>query len=283
MKAIARHLDHRCSISIGGRDVAVAGDQQVFKTQVVIGVTLHNQAASLLDCLASISSQDSVPLPFSVLLLDDSSADDWPSALAALDPNIALCVAEAACGSAACARNTLLEIADCVFPSARWVARLDADDRFAAKGSFGSMVATALATGAGFVLGGNRLRYRGELLERTNPATPELLKRDYVLSRLGQMARGEDAGELPSCNLMLRTQVPWRYPEQTSAEDHWLVAKLLLQHPGEGAVLAHPFYADYTLEGSVTQENHHRARYLAARQALWSAAQGWAEKEAART
>jgi hypothetical protein len=116
-------------------------------------------------------------------------------------------------------------------------------------------------------------------LKRTNPASLELLQADVVLSRLARMARGEPEAELPSCNLVMTTHAGWRYPDQTSAEDHWLVAELLLRHPEKGAIFCEPFYADYTLEGAATLQNHRQARHLAARQSLWRAAHAWAGKE----
>jgi len=261
------------------REIMVSGDARAFYAELAVGVTMHNQAASLRDCLASISEQCDVPLPFTVLLLDDNSTDAWQVELETLATSVPVAVAQVRCGSAARARNCLLDVANGAFPVLRWVARLDADDRFASPDSLAAAVRLALASNARFVLGGNRLRRSGVLLGRTNPATPDLLNSSFVISRLAQMARGEPEAELPSCNLLLASGVPWRYPDQTSAEDHWLVAELLLRHPNLGRVLAEPFYADYSLGGAVTSANHRQARHLAARQALWQTAQGWMGKE----
>src|ERR1051325_117482 len=262
-------------IRVNGRQVVVTGDERAFAAEVVVGVTLHNQADPLRDCLASIGAQREEPLPLPVLVLHDDSTDAWRLELEKHAPRFAVAVANTRCGSAARARNCLLDVADTVFPSTRWVARLDADDRFASPESLGAAVRLALVSNACFVLGGNRLRHRGQLLGRANPATLDLLRPDYVMSRLARMAHGEPEAELPSCNLLLATSESWRYPEQTSAEDHWLVAELLLRHPEKGAVLTEPFYADYTLEGAVTSENQRQSRHRSARRSLWQAAQRW--------
>lgn len=269
-------LDHRWTANVSGRAVrlATAGDSAL-QAQVVVMVALHNQAAALPDCLASIAGQQGVPVSVAVLLLDDSSTDDWLAATAGLLSTPRLVVAQTRCGTAATARNCLLDLVDGEFPTAHWAARLDADDRFATAGSLAAAVRLAQQTGARFVLGGNRLRERGSLLTRTNPATPQLFEPPRLLERLASMAGGIREAELPSCNLLLARHAGWRYPTTTSGEDHWLVAELLLRHRTHGALLPAPFYADYTLDGPVTQENTRHQRYLASRAALWTAAQQW--------
>lgn len=269
-------LNDSRSISLHGREIAIRANRNAFEAEVVVGVTLHNHAPELRQCLDSVVAQIAVPLPMVVLLLDDNSTDDWPAEVEGFLPRLNLAVAQVGCGSAASARNCLLDLADLAFPKARWVARLDADDRFASPDSLAAAVQLALSTNARFVLGGNRLLVKGSYLERTNPAMSELLRSDYVLSRLAGMARGEPEAELPSCNLLLATHSGWRYPTLPSAEDHWLVASLLLCHANEGAILTEPFYAYYSLAGAVTSSNHEQARYLPARRLLLLAARAWA-------
>lgn len=263
-------------VRLHGREIVIRGNRDAFEAEVVIGVTLHNHARPLRECLESVIAQRGVPMPMAVLLLDDNSADDWQAALEDSASKLSFAVAQVPCGSAASARNRLLDLADMAFPKARWVARLDADDRFASPDSLAAAVQLALASNARFVLGGNRLRVAGTLLEHANPATAELLRSDYVLSRLAGMARGEPEAELPSCNLLLATHAGWRYPTLPSAEDHWLVASLLLCHAREGAILTGPFFADYLLAGAVSSSNHEQARYLPARRLLLAAAKAWA-------
>jgi glycosyltransferase involved in cell wall biosynthesis len=281
MSKSGNHFNVRRAFRSEGREIVVNGSERAFEAQVLIGVTLHNQALALRECLASVCAQRNVPLPFAVLVLDDDSKDDWQTSLGNSASHIDLAFAQARCGSAAHARNCLLDLVDAMFPKARWVARLDADDRFASPDSLSAAVRLAMSSNARFILGGNRLRYDGELLDRTNPATPDLLRADYVLSRLARMAGGEPEAELPSCNLLLATHAGWRYPWQSSAEDHWLVTELLIRHAREGAILTEPFYADYSLKGTLTLHNHRHTRYLSARRALLRVAESWAGKSAA--
>lgn len=66
---------------IDGRHILVSGGPNIFEAELIVGVTLHNHALALRECLASIATQRGVPLPFAVLLLDDNSRDEWRAAL----------------------------------------------------------------------------------------------------------------------------------------------------------------------------------------------------------
>ncbi|MCA8947485.1 MAG: glycosyltransferase, partial [Planctomycetes bacterium] len=130
-----------------------------------------------------------------------------------------------------------------------------------------------------FVLGGNRLIADGQLLERVNVATPQLLNSKVVLNRLKEMAEGTADNELPSCNLLLRRGLGHRYPDVRSAEDHWLVARLLLQHSSAGAILQDVLYSDYTLTGKVTSDCLSKQLHSAARRSLFAAASTWSQAD----
>ena len=91
------------------------------------------------------------------------------------------------------------------------------------------------------------------------------------------MAAGTAQNEVPSCNLLLSPHAGWRYPESGGAEDHWLVASLLLNHPDRGAVQADGFYADYTLGGAATQARREAGRALSDRRRIAEAAAAWTE------
>ena len=189
-----------------------------------------------------------------VVLLDDGSNDDWRDANAELLSQLDVVYLEANCGTPARSRNAILDYVDDHLPSVRWVARLDADDRFCTPGSLAAAVEIGDRLSSAFVLGGNRLIADGQLLERVNVATPQLLNSKVVLNRLKEMAEGTADNELPSCNLLLRRGLGHRYPDVRSAEDHWLVARLLLQHSSAGAILQDVLYSDYTLTGKVTSD-----------------------------
>lgn len=271
-----RFQDEKAVLVRGAPVRAFATGSGAWRAEVVVGVALHDQARSLPECLASIASQRHAPR-IGVLILDDGSTDDWTGAAAPwLTQPGTVVVARSRCGTAARARNLILDLADALFPAARWVARLDADDRFACDVSLGAACATGDSHRAAYVLGGNRLRVGGELLPRTNPATEHLLDPAFLVTLLQRMADATAENELPSCNLLLARGSGFRYPDVVSAEDHWLVTDLLINHPGDGVILPAPFYCDYTLDGGTTGANRRSAEYLRSRRALHGAARRWA-------
>lgn len=253
---------------------AVANDGAAWDAEVVVSVALHNHAHALMDCLASILAQRGTPST-AILIHDDESTDGWTRVAGPVLHHPSIVLARSRCGSAARARNRLLDLADELFPAARWVARLDADDRFAAADSLAQACRVGERSGALYVLGGNRLRWRGALLPRSNPAAGCLLDSLWVVDLLGRMADGSAENELPSCNLLLAARCGLRYPDVASAEDHWLVADLLINRPGDGAILTAPFYCDYTLGGSASRANRRFDDYLRSRRALYRAARRW--------
>lgn len=228
-------------------------------------------------CLDSIAEQSSGEVSVGVVLLFDgvgvgemATSVEVPDALAART-----WVLTANCGSAARSRNAVLEFVDGYLPSCEWVARLDCDDRFATPESLRAAVACGEQAGATAVVGGNRVLGRDGSLLRENHATGALKDAASVLQLLRDMADGRAVNELPSCNLVLRTRSGLRYPDTVSAEDHWLVADLLINRPTEVAILEAPLFADYAVDGPVTVAAKGSAKYQAARHALTEAASEW--------
>lgn len=244
------------------------------EAEVVVAVTVHGHNRQLDRCLESVADQRvNDELPALVLLVDQVGGPAHVELPGSLRERA--WVLQANCGSAARARNTVLEFVDERVPACRWVARLDWDDRFASPTSLARAVALGDRADAKFVLGGNRVLNRDGVLLRENPVTASLADPTWVLDRLRAMAEGTAPNELPSCNLLLAARSGFRYPDTSSAEDHWLVADLLLNHARAGALLESPLFVDYTLDGEVTKEARGRDRYVAARRALSNAASQW--------
>jgi glycosyltransferase involved in cell wall biosynthesis len=253
---------------------AYAARADAWEAEIVVGVALHNQGDALPACLASIVEQRGTAR-IGIVILDDASTDDWTRAAAPWLGHPGVVVVHSECGTAARARNRILDLTDQLFPRARWAARLDADDRFTDPCSLGAACQLAERHGASYVLGGNRLRRDGALLGLTNPACESLLEPRYVVDLLERMAEGSAENELCSCNLVLSVGGGFRYPDVASAEDHWLVADLLINHPHAGAILPAPFYCDYTLGGCVTRARQRTDEHLRSRRALYEAARRW--------
>ncbi len=247
----------------------------VWDAEVVVGVALHNQSACLARCINSVLSQRLIGRRLAILILDDNSTDNWLSVHSELLSHPSVVVVHGHCGTPARTRNAILDFADEFFLDARWVARLDADDRFSEPNSLECACRVGEKYESKFVLGGNRLVKNGDLLDKTNPASEELLCPQTVMQILRRMADGTADNELPSCNLLLAGQCGHRYPDKKSAEDHWLVADLLVNRGNDGSILEQPYLCDYTLTGFQTVENRMKGHHSRARSALLSAAETW--------
>ena len=121
------------------------------------------------------------------------------------------------------------------------------------------------------MLAGNALAVDGHPLDRMNLADPELVNPTCLGSRLAGMASGDPLAELPSCNLVLRPRLGFRYAPVRSAEDHWLTTRVL-EAVGRGVVIDEDLvYCTYSLSGAITRENRSVRRHRAARVDLFEA------------
>lgn len=246
--------------------------------QVVVVMALRNQAEQLPHAMASVLNQTTGDMPIALLLLDDSSTDGWESHVEEFLADERVAVLHGCCGSPAQARNALLDMAEIHFPQAGWVARLDADDVMADPLSLLTMVQEGERTQATYVLGSNHLTRQGQRLPDTNFADPRWLKdRDHLVSFIEAFCEGRSIHELPSCNLLLRQHSGIRYPLLASAEDHWLVASLLMFRAAEGVVVPQPVYCSYRLDGGTTAVNLETERWRRSRDRLKEAARRWHE------
>lgn len=244
--------------------------------KVVIGICLRNQASKLPKALSSALTQQAVQDGGVIVLLDDSSTDGWETAVASFLADPKVIVLKANCGSAAKARNALLDWVDEHLPAAVWIARLDADDRFASTEAVAALVKAGERAEARFVLGSNHLERGGVAQPHSNIADPGWLSDpEYLLSFIEAFCLGHAEQELPSCNLLLRTHSGIRYPHTQSAEDHWLVARLLLLEPEHGVILPYPVVSVYSLGGELTLANRRSDHWCRQRKRLAQAARMW--------
>lgn len=251
--------------------------EAALQASVVVGISHRNQPEHLHRALQSVAMQDMPAGSVVCLVLDDSSDAGWMSGLDSNGEQFPLMVIAAGrMGSPAQARNALLDLVDAHFPNARWVARLDADDELAAPDSLRALVEAGESGASLYVVGSNRLRLNGAMLPLVNRACDlKLRNRHSLLHFIEAFCRQLTETELPSCNLLLRTRSRIRYPNARSAEDHWLVAALLMHWPDKGAVVATNEYAVYALNGSATEGNRRSLAWVQSRHALAAAARVW--------
>jgi len=243
---------------------------------VVIAMPLHNQASTLRAALESAISQRLTEGHCAVALLDDQSTDNWQQEVTDLLLHPAIIVLSGHCGNAALARNAILDFVEMELPSARWVARLDSDDLLCSETSVDALVSAGEAKGASFVIGSNHLVHDNVQVKPSNIANPEiLLDRERLVGFIEDFCFARAANELPSCNLLIRTGYGIRYPSLHSAEDHWLVAQLLMFRPDEAVIVPYPVYCHYTLKGQTTTSNEQLGSYRQAREKMAMASRAW--------
>ncbi len=265
----------RDAVELTTRDLAVLSASGSARPEVIVAVAVHGPERDLGRCLTSVADQDLETADLGVVVLLDSHRPIQFSPALPLGLRDRTWVLRANCGSPARARNAMLEFVEQQLPWCRWVARMDWDDRFAERASLRRALEAGEAANADFVIGGNRVLDRGGSEVRINPAGLSLRDPSAIIDRLRRMANGTAENELPSCNLLLRPTTRTRYPDTPSAEDHWLVADLLIHHAPRVAILESVLYADYTLDGQFTSDAKRAQRHRASRQALHDAAQTW--------
>ena len=252
-------------------------DGMVLEAKVIVVMLVHENGPEISKALDSVIHQNTT-VPFALLLVDDSKSQSWRNH--AIEAMVSPCIIHAKIPSLGVARtrNLANRIVREFFGQAEWICRLDADDELATQNVLESMYRQLGSGGNGikWALAGNSLEKDSRLLKRENRAIEQLMQRAYVLERLQGMAEGKSEAELPSCNLWIRTGFKAVYPEVESAEDHWLVAHLLIKHSDVGRLFPDILHAKYTLSGNTTQRNCASGMYAESRQALYRSALFWA-------
>lgn len=250
------------------------------RAELVVGMPMRNAASTVLRSVASVLAQREVRGRLVLVVLDDASTDDSAAILESLRDHPRLLLVRGQWGAAWRVRNALLEAADAT-PTCRAVLRLDADDvllhdrvlcqverRLCTSRSVRAGVTSAAPLA---LLAGNALTAEGRPLARMNLADPGLVKKAGLGARLEGMADGDPLAELPSCNLVLRPGLGFRYAPTASAEDHWLTAQVLHRLGARVAVESDLVYCTYSLTGAITRSNRAAHRHREARRALLDA------------
>lgn len=244
--------------------------------EVVIGIPFRNAAQTLRRSIESALAQELAEGHCVIVILDDQSSDAWMNDVGDLLDHPAMIHVTGHCGSPAQARNAVLDFIETELPQARWIARLDADDCFSSAGAVEALRSEGESKDALFVIGSNDLVCNGEVQDSPNIANPEvLLSPSRLVEFIHAFCAGQSRHELPSCNLLLRSGSGFRYPLLRSAEDHWLVAQLLVFKSERAAVVPTPLYCRYTLKGSATSANTRSGAHKKTRTKLIEASQAW--------
>ena len=257
-------------------EVIKQADISYHHAEVVIAITHKNQPKFLCRAIESALAQTLVQQKLAqIVVLDDNSEPASAEQIQAIAQHPAVTLLSAECGSPSRARNLLLDWADNQ-ANIKWVARLDADDELATSDSVEALWQSAIKKGAIAAIGSNALRISHSVIQGINYALDDvLLNTDKLVSMVQRFCHGQQQLELPSCNLLLKTQLGLRYPNIKSAEDHWLVLRLLLLYPNQVTCVTTPIYCIYTLQGDNTQLNKQNHYWQEQRNRLAVAAKSW--------
>lgn len=243
---------------------------------VVVGIAIHNQRAFIRNSLISALNQTIESGTLAIIILDDCSTDCWEEEVADLLQEPRVLVVDAVCRSPSHSRNAILDFVDQELSRVKWVARLDADDVLDNPLSVNTLVSAAEVANASYAIGSNYLVVDGVILPDPNIANSDLLlNKDSLAEFVESFCTGKSKHELPSCNLLMRTGFGFRYPLLKSAEDHWLVASLLMFHADKAAIVSEPIYCRYSLSGMETDVNRAEGKWQLARDQLRHAVRQW--------
>jgi len=245
------------------------------KTPVIaIGIAFHSASQRLSEAVDSALAQKVQGHALQVVVLDSSPSGAARRLLGRRRSLPGVHIVRANARTAYAARNRLIAIAESRWPGLRWHVRLDSDDRFASDSALADALHAARPIHRA-VLAGNRQLGADDMLIGRNVPTRRLLSRRCLLGRLAGMAAGVLKAELPSCNLILRAGLGWRYPAKKSAEDHWLLASILLKTRPAYILVSQVELVDYRVGGALTLANKREGLYLAQRRALLGEAVAW--------
>jgi hypothetical protein len=241
--------------------------------KIVIGVAIHNNKSTIRRCLESILAQKDAKRDVWILIMDDNSGDGWKSSVNDILRNEKVIVVGTKNYHAAKTRNDINRYIKTLFENVAFIGRLDADDEYADQTVLSKIEHIFNEREFDVAVAGNYLRLDGKIIDRVNIATPKLADATYLLSRLKQMSEGIAEAELPSCNVFMTPNSLQDYPEISSAEDHFLLVRLLLNDKKLKIEFAEDILLTiYNLSGNKTADNKQTEKYLNARKQLYEEA-----------
>ena len=239
--------------------------------KIVIGVAVHNSKNTLRRCLESILAQKDVKRDVWILIADDDSNDDWKKSLGDILKNEKIVIIDVKNHHTAKTRNDINHYIKMLFENVSFIGRLDADDEYASEDVLSKIESKFDDIKPDVLVAGNYLRLDGKIIDRVNIATSNLTNKAYLLNRLKKMSKGIAEAELPSCNVFMTPNSLQDYPEISSAEDHFLLVRLLLSDK-KIEFAKDILLTIYNLSGNKTADNKQTEKYLNARKQLYEEA-----------
>lgn len=238
---------------------------------IVIGVAMHNNAATIRRCLSSIMKQQNVKRLIKIVVGNDNSTDNWREETADLIQDERVTLLELSNNHVVLTRNAINAFICNHYPNCVLVGRLDADDEYSSEYELSKIETVFDQENPDIISAGNYLRENNIVIARKNPTDKRLLDANYLCMRLQQMSYGIPEGELPSCNLFVRPMCLIPYPEMASGEDHALFVNYLTQQDKYKIFFAENLLpVIYNLGGKTTSTNWQSGNYIRCRKELFN-------------
>lgn len=239
--------------------------------QIVICMPVKNAEKTIRESVLSVLKQTNTKREIVLLVGLDSSTDNTGAILkefSSQNPNIVLLNLNF--GKVYLTRNYLNEYARKNFPNCILIGRLDADDVIYSENTINQIEKLYYETSFDVLICGNKQARGGEILRWENRPSKNLLKKEFLLNQLFEMAQRNPKAELPSCNTFIKPFLKIDYPAKTSAEDHWFTVFLLLQKETLNIqVDENLVYCIYSLDGLTTSNNKKANAYEESRKELY--------------
>ena len=231
-----------------------------------IGMTVHNNAATIKDAVKSVLTQTGLKRQMKLIISFDNSTDESFAVVSAFLPDARIVILQTKLNSAFENRNFIHSHIYNHLPECDYICRLDADDELENEQVLSRVEAYFDETHFDVLLCSNRQKKDNKILDWVNKPDISLLVNAQLIQRLKELSEGNPKAEFPSCNTVFNAKLNVFYPEQNSAEDHWLLVELLLQKDWLNIQIAPELiYCIYSLNGSetsinLTEGNHKTSR-----------------------
>lgn len=246
--------------------------EEVFKEQIIICMPLKNAEKTIKNAIFSVLHQIGTKREIILLIGNDNSTDDSETILkeiASLHANVILLHLNF--NNTYLNRNFLNDYARKNYPNCILIGRLDADDVMYNEHTISQIETLFDQNNFDVLICGNKQVKNGVVLDEKNNPSKNLLKENFLLNQLFEMAQGNPKAELPSCNTFLKPIIKIEYPNKASAEDHWFTVLLLLQKDKLKILIDEQLlYCFYSLDGFATHNNKKSNLYLKSRKELYT-------------
>lgn len=242
---------------------------QQAEEKIVIGIALHNNSSTIRLALESVLNQKNLKTKVYVLIVDDSSVDNWKNQIENFLQQDNVLYWKVNFCNVSKTRNFINQFIKKYFRNVKLIGRLDSDDIYSSDTVLSKIEEIKDLNNADVIFAGNYLKMNGKLLDRINRANEKLKNHQYLLELLEKMAAGTAENELPSCNTFMTLKSLKEYPDVPSAEDHFVTARLLWNKDDYKLSFAEDVLLTvYNINGKLTDDNKKKNTYLDARKKL---------------